>query len=257
MSARSPRAGDGSGSSTSTGSARASVRGIGPPLLMITGHRGQPRPVPSRSRPRLTPDGVQTFTVDAPGTGESTAYRCRAACVGWPAPWTRCSTRSATTRSTCSASRSAASSPSSWPTRHHSGCAGSCSPRPAPASAASRARRGSAGPGHAAALYQPDYYRRVAGRIYGGAARPDPDALLRGRSPGSPSRPSMGATSPSSTRSAGWTSLPWLWRLRQPTLVLAGDDDPIVPLVNGRILARLHPRRPPPRRLRRRPPVPP
>lgn len=40
---------------------------------------------------------------------------------------------------------------------------------------------------------------------------------------------------------AGWTSLPWLHQLRQPTLVLAGDDDPIVPLVNGRILARLIP----------------
>ena len=37
---------------------------------------------------------------------------------------------------------------------------------------------------------------------------------------------------------SGWTSLPWLRTLRQPTLVLAGDDDPIVPLVNGRILAR-------------------
>jgi pimeloyl-ACP methyl ester carboxylesterase len=30
--------------------------------------------------------------------------------------------------------------------------------------------------------------------------------------------------------------------LRQPTLVLAGDDDPIVPLGNGRILTRLLPR---------------
>ncbi len=36
---------------------------------------------------------------------------------------------------------------------------------------------------------------------------------------------------------SGWTSVPWLHRLQQPTLVLAGDDDPIVPLVNGRILA--------------------
>ena len=35
--------------------------------------------------------------------------------------------------------------------------------------------------------------------------------------------------------------MPWLRRLRQPTLVLAGDDDPIVPLINGRILARLIP----------------
>jgi pimeloyl-ACP methyl ester carboxylesterase len=29
--------------------------------------------------------------------------------------------------------------------------------------------------------------------------------------------------------------------LRQPTLVLAGDDDPIIPLINARILAGLIP----------------
>ena len=40
---------------------------------------------------------------------------------------------------------------------------------------------------------------------------------------------------------AGWTSLPLLPRLRQPTLVLAGDDDPIIPSVNARIMARLIP----------------
>jgi pimeloyl-ACP methyl ester carboxylesterase len=39
----------------------------------------------------------------------------------------------------------------------------------------------------------------------------------------------------------GWTSLPWLKRLAQPTLVITGTDDPIVPVVNGRILARLIP----------------
>jgi pimeloyl-ACP methyl ester carboxylesterase len=33
---------------------------------------------------------------------------------------------------------------------------------------------------------------------------------------------------------AGWTSLPFLPWLRQPTLILAGDDDPIIPLVNAR-----------------------
>jgi pimeloyl-ACP methyl ester carboxylesterase len=41
--------------------------------------------------------------------------------------------------------------------------------------------------------------------------------------------------------SAGWTSLPCLPRLRQPTLILAGDDDPIIPLVNARIMHRLIP----------------
>ena len=36
----------------------------------------------------------------------------------------------------------------------------------------------------------------------------------------------------------GWSSLLWLGSLRQPTLVMHGDDDPIVPLVNAKILAR-------------------
>jgi len=39
----------------------------------------------------------------------------------------------------------------------------------------------------------------------------------------------------------GWSSLPWLPFLQQPTLVMAGTDDPIVPVVNGRILAKLIP----------------
>ncbi len=40
---------------------------------------------------------------------------------------------------------------------------------------------------------------------------------------------------------AGWTSLLWLHSLKQPTLVVMGKDDPIVPLLNGRILAGLIP----------------
>jgi pimeloyl-ACP methyl ester carboxylesterase len=40
----------------------------------------------------------------------------------------------------------------------------------------------------------------------------------------------------------GWTSLPWLPKLRRPTLILAGDDDPIIPLVNARIMHGLIPR---------------
>ena len=39
----------------------------------------------------------------------------------------------------------------------------------------------------------------------------------------------------------GWSSLPWLHALAQPTLVMAGTDDPIVPFANGRILASLIP----------------
>ena len=45
---------------------------------------------------------------------------------------------------------------------------------------------------------------------------------------------------------AGWTSLPFLPLLRQATLIMSGDDDPLIPLANARLLrlliphARLH-----------------
>ena len=34
---------------------------------------------------------------------------------------------------------------------------------------------------------------------------------------------------------AGWTSLPALALIRQPTLVLSGVDDPLIPTINARI----------------------
>jgi len=85
--------------------------------------------------------------------------------------------------------------------------------------------------------YQPDYYRRIAGRVYGGMARQDPDWLLHGSVARFVESPSVRGYLAQLYAISGWTSMPWLHRLRQPTLVLAGDDDPIVPLVNGRILA--------------------
>jgi len=88
---------------------------------------------------------------------------------------------------------------------------------------------------------QPDYYRRIAGDIYGGLARRDPDAMLHGSLARFTHAPGLGGYLAQLYAIAGWTSLPWLCRLPQPTLVLAGDDDPIVPLVNGRILNRLIP----------------
>ena len=42
-------------------------------------------------------------------------------------------------------------------------------------------------------------------------------------------------------RSPGGPSVPWLHRVRKPVLVLHGDDDPIAPLANARLLARLLP----------------
>ena len=40
---------------------------------------------------------------------------------------------------------------------------------------------------------------------------------------------------------AGWTSLPFLPAIRQPVLIVAGDDDPIIPLANARLMNLLIP----------------
>jgi poly(3-hydroxyalkanoate) depolymerase len=85
----------------------------------------------------------------------------------------------------------------------------------------------------------PAYAHRVAGEIYGGDFRSDPALVAR----------TLRHIRFSSRRGyyfqlaavVGWTSLPWLWTLRPPTLVMAGRDDPIVPAINARIMQRLIP----------------
>ena len=85
----------------------------------------------------------------------------------------------------------------------------------------------------------PGYMRSIAADIYGRAFRTDPGLITRH------AKAMKGATNTGYALQllamTGWTSLPFLWRLKQPTLVMAGTDDPLVPLVNARILARLIP----------------
>jgi pimeloyl-ACP methyl ester carboxylesterase len=38
-----------------------------------------------------------------------------------------------------------------------------------------------------------------------------------------------------------WSGLPALPLIRQPTLILAGTDDPLIPMANARIMSRLLP----------------
>jgi pimeloyl-ACP methyl ester carboxylesterase len=86
--------------------------------------------------------------------------------------------------------------------------------------------------------YHPERLERVAGAMFGGRLRTEPE-LVR----------SMHIKRPTNTLAAlyrmaplfGWTSLPWLWTIRHPALVIAGDDDPVTPLVNHRIIATLMP----------------
>ncbi len=84
-----------------------------------------------------------------------------------------------------------------------------------------------------------DYMRSVAPDIYGGAFKKDPSLISRHADAMSGAR-GLGYLY-QLLAMVGWSSLPWLWTLQQPTLVLMGRDDPLVPIVNGRILARLIP----------------
>ena len=84
-----------------------------------------------------------------------------------------------------------------------------------------------------------DHLRRIAPQVYGGDLRHDRDAL-RGHAQAMRGGTTYGYVL-QLLAMLGWTSLPLLWRIRQPTLVLAGSDDPLVPLANARWLARLLP----------------
>jgi poly(3-hydroxyalkanoate) depolymerase len=86
----------------------------------------------------------------------------------------------------------------------------------------------------------PEYTRAVAGMIYGGSIREDPAMAARVLQSASRLGPRRGYYYQLAA-SAGWSSLPFLRLIRQPTLLIAGDDDPIIPLVNARIMARLIP----------------
>ena len=75
---------------------------------------------------------------------------------------------------------------------------------------------------------------RVLPQVYGGRVRHDATALhayLRRLRPPHPEgyAQQMSALS-------GWTSLWWLPMLRQPALLLAGRDDPLVPVTNARLM---------------------
>ena len=83
----------------------------------------------------------------------------------------------------------------------------------------------------------PSYLMRVGPTLYGGMFRHRPELLKEHARHIAPPRGMAYAFQ--LFAAWGWTSLFWLRLLRQPTLVMAGSDDPIVPLINARIMARV------------------
>jgi poly(3-hydroxyalkanoate) depolymerase len=89
--------------------------------------------------------------------------------------------------------------------------------------------------------YSRDYLLSVGPRLYGGRARADPASLLRGAEARLGRPPSVTGYMAQLWATATYTGVPWLRLVRAPTLVVAGDDDPLVPVVNARLLAALIP----------------
>ena len=84
------------------------------------------------------------------------------------------------------------------------------------------------------------YMRSIAAEIYGGAFRRD-DTLINAHAAGM--KPSSNAGYMMQLLAmTGWTSVPWLWMLKQPTLIISGTDDPLIPVANARLLAHLIPK---------------
>ena len=83
------------------------------------------------------------------------------------------------------------------------------------------------------------YMRSIASEIYGGDFRTDP-SLINEHAEGM--RPASNAGYVLQLLAMiGWTSAHWLWSLKQPTLVMSGTDDPLIPVANANILAKLIP----------------
>jgi poly(3-hydroxyoctanoate) depolymerase len=86
--------------------------------------------------------------------------------------------------------------------------------------------------------YSPTFLRLTAGVLYGPSITPREDLLREQIGARRARPPTLWGYASQLVAGAGWTSRPWLGRIAAPTLVLAGDRDPIVPPRNARILAR-------------------
>jgi poly(3-hydroxyalkanoate) depolymerase len=83
----------------------------------------------------------------------------------------------------------------------------------------------------------PEYAARIAGEIYGGTMRTNPQKAARALHAGDHGGPGRGYYY-QLLAGAGWTTLPFLNMIHQPTLIVAGDDDPLIPVVNARLMTR-------------------
>ncbi len=92
-----------------------------------------------------------------------------------------------------------------------------------------------------ARYYHPRLFKLMIPHIAGGRTRREPEQLERQAAARLSRPPQLLGYGYQLYAASGWTSLPWLRSVSQPTLILAGDDDPIIPLANPRLMARIMP----------------
>ena len=85
------------------------------------------------------------------------------------------------------------------------------------------------------------YKEQVAPTLFGGKARSDTEALFETGVFRHLARKTTSAYYFQMASAAGWSSLRYLWSLKQETLILTGDDDPLVRPYNSRLIHRLMP----------------
>jgi poly(3-hydroxyalkanoate) depolymerase len=84
---------------------------------------------------------------------------------------------------------------------------------------------------------QKDYMANNAMKMYGGKLRENPQMLGNLSEHMATGPASAGSVMYQMMALMGWTSLHWLHRLKQSTLIIHGKDDPIVPPTNAQALA--------------------
>lgn len=214
-----------------------SVRGEGRPLLLIMGLGGNRRMWEPLER-ELVPRGFQTITFDAPGVGDSTGWRFphRMPAIARVVEkvLTALGHPQVDVLGVSLGGAIAQQLAHQAPHRVRKLILAATMPGVGGVPAAPDVLLKMSTPRR---YRDPEYFRKVAGSLYGGRSRTAAGSPVHADAKRFAAPPSYSGYFNQLFAINGWSSLPWVHRLRNRTLVMNGDDDPIVPLANGRLLA--------------------
>ena len=87
-------------------------------------------------------------------------------------------------------------------------------------------------------FYSPSFFNRTAGRCFGGVTARNSEVRNNLFDSRSKHPPTVYGYAMQWMGIAGWSSKPFLDKITHETLVISGDEDPLVPLENAQLLAR-------------------